>query len=66
MTVKFGSVTSDQDNPNGNSNSKISQSEITDQKPRLNLFKPVGAQLSYITDSQKRHGHIKLSSFCHS
>ena len=60
MTVKFGSVTSDQDNPNGNYNSKIGQSEITDQKPSLNLLKPVCAQLLDIIDSQKRHGHIKL------
>ena len=47
-------------NLNGNYNSKISQPEITDEKNNLNWFKPVYAQLSDITDSQQRHGHIKL------
>ena len=30
-------------------------------KTSLTLFKPVCAQLTDISDSQKRHGHIKLS-----
>ena len=30
------------------------------ENPSLNWFKPVCAQLLDITDSQKRHGHIKF------
>ena len=46
-------------NVNGNYNSKINQSEITD-KNSLNWFKPGCAQLLDITDSQNRLSHMKL------
>ena len=46
-------------NVNGNNNSEINQSEITD-KNSLNWFKPGCPQLLDVTDSQKRLGHMKL------
>ena len=38
---------------------KLVSQKLLMKKPSFNWFKPVYVQLSDITDSQKRYGHIK-------